>query len=183
MITKLYPVRPTPGVSKTKMFLELEACLDQWLIHLPEELRYETRSRRQIPPPHILFLHIRYWGAVLLLNRALYVVNAHTHPTHYLPILIFQDPKLERVKSSTRRHYQSHIHTRTELTTRTCTTLELKAFDLAQGAASHISAIGTWLAPLILSYQLSRIIVTTYREHFTLKRSSPFLTSFILAAG
>ncbi|KAJ7161307.1 fungal-specific transcription factor domain-containing protein [Mycena crocata] len=45
-------------------------------------------------------------------------------------------------------------------------TLELKAFDLAQGAASHISAI-----------------VTTYRESFTLKRCSPFMTSYLLNAG
>ncbi|KAK7007048.1 Zn(2)-C6 fungal-type domain-containing protein [Favolaschia claudopus] len=45
-------------------------------------------------------------------------------------------------------------------------TLELKAFDLAQGAASHISAIAT-----------------TYRESFGLKRCSPFLTSYLLNAG
>ncbi|KAK7063985.1 Zn(2)-C6 fungal-type domain-containing protein [Favolaschia claudopus] len=45
-------------------------------------------------------------------------------------------------------------------------TLELKAFDLAQGAASHISAIAT-----------------AYRESFGLKRCSPFLTSYLLNAG
>ncbi|KAJ7675340.1 fungal-specific transcription factor domain-containing protein [Mycena rosella] len=45
-------------------------------------------------------------------------------------------------------------------------TLELKAFDLAQGAASHLSAI-----------------ITTYRDNFTLKRCSPFMTSYILNAG
>ncbi|KAJ7786593.1 fungal-specific transcription factor domain-containing protein [Mycena metata] len=44
--------------------------------------------------------------------------------------------------------------------------LELKAFDLAQGAASHISAI-----------------VTAYRESFSLKRCSPFLTSYLLNSG
>ncbi|KAJ7459181.1 fungal-specific transcription factor domain-containing protein [Mycena galericulata] len=45
-------------------------------------------------------------------------------------------------------------------------TLELKAFDLAQGAASHLSAI-----------------VTTYRDNFTLKRCSPFMTSYLLNSG
>ena len=73
IVTKLYPVRPTPKVSKRSLLAELEARLDQWYFSLPEELRYETTSRRQVPPPHILFLHIRYWGTVLILNRALYV--------------------------------------------------------------------------------------------------------------
>ncbi|KAJ7897143.1 fungal-specific transcription factor domain-containing protein [Mycena olivaceomarginata] len=45
-------------------------------------------------------------------------------------------------------------------------TLELKAFDLAQSAASHLSAI-----------------VTAYRESFGLKRCSPFLTSYLLNTG
>ncbi|KAJ7070780.1 fungal-specific transcription factor domain-containing protein [Mycena amicta] len=45
-------------------------------------------------------------------------------------------------------------------------TFELKAFDLAQGAASHISAI-----------------VTVYRDSYTLKRCSPFMTSYLLNAG
>lgn len=129
IITKLYPVRPTPNVSRRSLSADLEARLDQWFIRLPEELRYETTSRRQVPPPHILFLHIRYWGTVLILNRA------------FIP----------NWKGA-------------EFTSRN--TFELKAFDLAQGAAGHISAI-----------------VTTYCEHFTLKRSSPFLTSFILAAA
>jgi hypothetical protein len=75
IITKLYPVRPTPNVSRRSLLADLEARLDQWFICLPEELRYETTSRRQVPPPHILFLHIRYWGTVLILNRALYVLE------------------------------------------------------------------------------------------------------------
>jgi hypothetical protein len=73
IVTKLYPVRPPPNVSRKNLLADLEARLDQWFIGLPEELRYETSSRRQVPPPHILLLHIRYWGSVLILNRALYV--------------------------------------------------------------------------------------------------------------
>ncbi|KAF7311124.1 Zn(2)-C6 fungal-type domain-containing protein [Mycena chlorophos] len=45
-------------------------------------------------------------------------------------------------------------------------TFELKSFDLAQGAATHISAI-----------------VTAYRDAYTLKRCSPFVTSYLLNAG
>jgi hypothetical protein len=76
------------------MFGEMESRLDQWFISLPEELRYETTSRRPVPPPHILFLHIRYWGAVLLLNRALYVLNL-SHSPRLLTFI--QHTELERV--------------------------------------------------------------------------------------
>ncbi|KAF9469792.1 fungal-specific transcription factor domain-containing protein [Collybia nuda] len=129
IVSNIYPVRQTPGLSKRALLAELETRLDQWFISLPEELRYETTSRRPLPPPQTLFLHIRYRGAVLLLHRAFIPNWKGTEPTSR-------------------------------------NTLELKAFDLAQGAASHISAI-----------------VTAYREGFTLKRSSAFLTSYILSAA
>lgn len=74
IVSNIYPVRQTPGLSKRVLLADLETRLDQWFISLPEELRYETTSRRPLPPPQILFLHIRYRGAVLLLHRALYVV-------------------------------------------------------------------------------------------------------------
>ncbi|KAJ7631249.1 fungal-specific transcription factor domain-containing protein [Roridomyces roridus] len=45
-------------------------------------------------------------------------------------------------------------------------TLELKAFDLAQGAATHISAL-----------------VQLFAQNYTLKRCSPFMTSYLLNAG
>jgi len=53
------------------MLADLETRLDQWFISLPEHLLYDPTSTRTIPPPHVLFLHVRYWNAVLLLNRAL----------------------------------------------------------------------------------------------------------------
>lgn len=71
IVTNIYPVRPVPGVSRQTQLADLEARLDQWYITLPEPLRYDTGSRRLVPAPQILFLHMRYWGAVLLLHRAL----------------------------------------------------------------------------------------------------------------
>lgn len=50
---------------------ESEAQLDQWYLSLPDYLRYDPGNRRTPPSPQILFLHIRYWGCVLLLYRAL----------------------------------------------------------------------------------------------------------------
>jgi len=129
IVTNMYPVRRVSSATRRAMFGEMESRLDQWFIGLPEALRYETTSRRPVPPPQILFLHLRYWGAVLLLNRA------------FIPNWKGAEP--------TSRN-----------------TLEFKAFDLAQGAATHVSAI-----------------VNVYRETFTLKRSSAFLTSYILSAA
>lgn len=71
IITQIYPVRPTPGPSRQAMLADLESRLDQWYITLPEELRYDASNKRRSPPPQILFLHVRYWSAVLLLHRAL----------------------------------------------------------------------------------------------------------------
>ncbi|KAF8718925.1 hypothetical protein AX14_011667 [Amanita brunnescens Koide BX004] len=130
IITKVYPVRMSPSVSRRIILVDLETRLDRWYISLADNLSYDVASRRAIPSPHVLFLHIRYWGAVLLLNRAFIPNWKGTGPS---PI---------------------------------SSTMELKAFDLAQGAASHLSAI-----------------VTTYRDKFSLKRSSPFLPAYILSAA
>ncbi|KAF8346943.1 fungal-specific transcription factor domain-containing protein [Amanita rubescens] len=130
IITNVYPVRMSPTVSKRVILADLEIRLDRWYIGLQENLTYDVASRRAVPPPHVLFLHIRYWGAVLLLNRAFIPNWKGTGPS---PV---------------------------------SSTMELKAFDLAQGAASHVSAI-----------------VTTYRDRFSLKRSSPFLPAYILSAA
>lgn len=71
IVTNIYPVRTTLDTSPRRAYSELERRLDQWYIGLPEGLHYDASSRRTTPPPHILFLHVRYWGSVLLLNRAL----------------------------------------------------------------------------------------------------------------
>ncbi|KAJ7597406.1 fungal-specific transcription factor domain-containing protein [Mycena floridula] len=130
VISQVYPVRPIPGQSRREVLVTLEAQLDQWYLNLPRTLQYDVASQRNLPPPHILFLHIRYWGSVLLLHRA------------FIP------------------NWKG-----TDATPRS-STIELKSFDLAQSAASHVSAIATAL-----------------RENFTLKRCSPFLTSYMLSAG
>ena len=71
IITQLYPVRHTPGLSRQAIQADLESRLEQWYIALPEDLQYDTSNKRRIPPPQVLFLHIRYWSAILLLHRAL----------------------------------------------------------------------------------------------------------------
>ena len=71
-MTHVYPVKSTSRLSPLAAPVALEARLNQWYIELPEYLRYDSSSsQRIIPPPYILLLHIRYWGAVLLLHRAL----------------------------------------------------------------------------------------------------------------
>lgn len=130
IISEVYPVQSPNRGSKQAIVADLESRLDQWYITLPEQLQYQAVNKRQIPPPQILLLHIRYWGAVLLLHRA------------FIPNWKSSD---ETIREST---------------------FAYRAFDLAQAAASHISAI-----------------VTVYRETFTLKRTSPFLTSYLFSAA
>ncbi|KAF8640616.1 hypothetical protein AX17_000277 [Amanita inopinata Kibby_2008] len=146
VVTNVYPVRMSPNMSRRAILADFETRLDRWYIGLPDNLCYDVASRRAIPPPHILFLHVRYWGAVLLLNRA-FIPNWKGYG---------------QCKSGV--HVYSQISS-TDPSTRN-STMELKAFDLAQGAASHISAI-----------------VTAYQDNFTLKGSSPFLPSYILSAA
>ncbi len=56
---------------KQTLMTEAEAQLDQWYLSLPEYLRCDPSIRRDPPSPQVLFLHVRYWGCVLLLYRAL----------------------------------------------------------------------------------------------------------------
>ncbi|KAF9074901.1 fungal-specific transcription factor domain-containing protein [Rhodocollybia butyracea] len=130
IITKLYPITVTDTTPRRTLFHTFEMQLDQWYLNLPDGLRYDVASKRNVPPPQVLLVHIRYWGTVLLLNRAFI-------------------PNWRGIDFSSRR-----------------ASLELKAFDLAQGAATHLSAI-----------------VTAWRETFTLKRCSPFLTAYMLSTG
>lgn len=71
VITKVYPVRPISMAARQASLGKLESRLDQWYLSLPESIRYDTASRRIVPPPPVLLMHIRYWGTVLLLHRAL----------------------------------------------------------------------------------------------------------------
>ena len=71
IITKIYPIRPTSSSLRQAILADLDSRLDQWYITLPEDLQYDASNKRRTPPPQIVFLHVRYWSAVLLLHRAL----------------------------------------------------------------------------------------------------------------
>ncbi|KAJ2921023.1 hypothetical protein H1R20_g16074, partial [Candolleomyces eurysporus] len=130
IMTKVYPIHPPVGESRQALLSDLESRLDQWYITLPEHLRYDSVGKRLAPPPGVLFLHIRYWGAVLLLYRAFI-------------------PNWKRLDDTVRK-----------------SSIGYRAFDLAGAAASHLSSI-----------------VTVYRETFSLRRASPFMTSYLLGTG
>ncbi len=68
LIGQVYPVRTGPQMDAHS---GLEARLTQWYLQLPQPLRYDPSNKRITQPPHIITLHVRYWGAVLLLQRAL----------------------------------------------------------------------------------------------------------------
>ncbi|KAF9270701.1 hypothetical protein L218DRAFT_993268 [Marasmius fiardii PR-910] len=140
IITHIYPVRSSHKVSRRSLYVELETRLDQWYLRLPEALQLDLNSKRRVPPPHVLFVHIRYWGAVLLLNRA-FIPNWKGASSANSPSADFS--------SASRK-----------------SGFALKAFDLAQTAASRTSAT-----------------VNAWRETFTLKRASPFLSAYMLATG
>ncbi|KAI6136403.1 fungal-specific transcription factor domain-containing protein [Pisolithus sp. B1] len=133
--SQIYPVKATRRGSRRAILRDLEARLDQWYHQLPDGLSYDPASKRAVPPPPILFIHVKYWSAVLLLHRA------------FIPNWNGSESDLYNKPSNS-------------------DTTTLKAFDLCQSAATYISNI-----------------VTTYRENFDIKNSTPFLSSYLLSAG
>jgi hypothetical protein len=72
IVSQIYPVRSSvTRASRQGKLADLESRLAQWYLTLPDELQLDASSKRYTSPPQILFLHVRYWGAVLLLHRAL----------------------------------------------------------------------------------------------------------------
>ena len=76
----IYAVRSFPitssGTSSSreteKQVTTLESILNEWYLNLPEHLSYDiAASPVNLPPPHVLTLHMQYWCAVLLLHRPL----------------------------------------------------------------------------------------------------------------
>ena len=67
----IYPIRPSSNAAKKAALAQLEARLSKFYAELPECLAYDTSSKRYVPPPHILQLHMTYWNMVMLLHRAL----------------------------------------------------------------------------------------------------------------
>ncbi|KDQ57029.1 hypothetical protein JAAARDRAFT_35629 [Jaapia argillacea MUCL 33604] len=68
ILRKIYRVLPVPVSVMRSHLADLETSLNQWYIELPSTLQYDKRLQ---VPPHIIFLHIQYWSAVLLLNRGM----------------------------------------------------------------------------------------------------------------
>ena len=70
IMTRAYPVKGSSDVRRRE-FDDLESGLHNWLLNLPDELRFTDTGKRSLPAPHVLVLHIEYYSAVLLLHRAL----------------------------------------------------------------------------------------------------------------
>lgn len=149
IVDKIYSIRHVPNATRRAFYTEIESRLDQWYIGLPESIRFETTSRRSAPPPHILFLHIKYWGAVLLLNRALWVrLVALDSVTYILTVYLIG----KGMQFSSSDYNSVLIFLSIEPTSGS--TAEFKAFDLAQGAAIHLSAIGIETCPVLARRKL-----------------------------
>lgn len=73
IMAKVYPVKWYIDVPRRALLDQLESALHNWMIELPDELRYHETGNRPAPPPHVLILHAEYYSALLLLYRALYV--------------------------------------------------------------------------------------------------------------
>ena len=69
----IYAIRPEP--TRTSQFQILEEALDNWLLELPEHLRYDPAAAKyngtpaRLPPPNVLTLHMKYWCTIILLHR------------------------------------------------------------------------------------------------------------------
>ncbi|KAF8560118.1 hypothetical protein OG21DRAFT_1451878 [Imleria badia] len=70
IVASVYPVKSPKHGSRRAVLSDLEARLDQWYHDLPEDLRYDPASKRNTLPPPVLYIHVKYWSAVLLLHRA-----------------------------------------------------------------------------------------------------------------
>lgn len=71
IVSSVYPVKSSKRGSRRAILSNLEARLDQWYFELPDDLRYDPASKRNTPPAPVLYIHVKYWSAVLLLHRAL----------------------------------------------------------------------------------------------------------------
>ncbi|KIP10141.1 hypothetical protein PHLGIDRAFT_11523 [Phlebiopsis gigantea 11061_1 CR5-6] len=70
IMAKMYPVKWYMDQPRRAIMDKLESALHNWMIDLPDELRYHESGGRTPPPPHVLILHAEYYSALLLLYRA-----------------------------------------------------------------------------------------------------------------
>ncbi|KAG5644833.1 hypothetical protein DXG03_007558 [Asterophora parasitica] len=109
----IYAVRPASSRHAESKILE--ASLDKWYIELPPHLRYDPGStKRAVPPPHVLTLHMQYWCAVLLLHRPF--IRNDLYPSKKTP------EEFDDVEGRA---------------------LAEKSHELCAGAANHITSIAT----------------------------------------
>ncbi|KAG5219880.1 zinc cluster transcription factor [Salix suchowensis] len=133
--------------------------------YLPQPLRYDPSKKRITQPPHIITLHVRYWGAVFCCSEPCNIPNWSTYGV--------LSRRVDYMRTDLRTSTGPDMHSSTQ---------ELKAFDHAQSAASHISTISESIRYAFID-PCSHSSVTSFRKTFTMKRTSPFLTSYLLNAG
>jgi hypothetical protein len=121
----IYAIKPSQG--RHTAAVRLEEDLDKWYLDLPESIRYDVAApSNNVPPPHILTLHMQYWTAVLLLHRPLYVSFHRSLVTLVSPIC-------------STRHLPRCLQSGED--TEICSTAK-KEFDACVRAANHITSIG-----------------------------------------
>ena len=86
IMAKVYPVKWSMDTPRRVLLDQLESALHNWMIELPDALRYHETGNRTAPPPHVLILHAEYYSALLLLYRALCVL--HHYPSTYTLIAL-----------------------------------------------------------------------------------------------
>ncbi|OCH89005.1 hypothetical protein OBBRIDRAFT_794671 [Obba rivulosa] len=134
IITKIYPVTHVSSTSRRVLMEKIHLRLLQWYLALPDSLKYSTTSTGPCPAPapHVLFLHVQYWAAVLLLHRL------------FIPRMsdISPDP-------ASRIQGQGVDYT------------SWRSLDMCQSAASHICKIAMnyheayglrWSHPILMNY-------------------------------
>jgi len=156
IVTMIYPVRSTGRGSRRAVLSSLESRLDQWYIDLPDNLRYDPASKRNTPPPPVLFIHIKYWSAVLLLHRALYVELWNSESTLLMSLYSIPDWKGYVALIARKVQFLTLCFSSEQIlqNANESDTASLKAFDLCQSAATYVSTIGTGGSAKVLYYPL-----------------------------
>ena len=75
VLAKIYRVSRANVLPSRTLREQLCHRLAQWLLDLPDYLRYSFSGSRPCPAPHVLAMHIQYWAIVLLTHRPLCVLS------------------------------------------------------------------------------------------------------------
>lgn len=63
------PPNRVVGQSSEKLLSLLDQSLASWFLALPPHLAFNISSKRSVPPPHVLCLHLQFYSALILLHR------------------------------------------------------------------------------------------------------------------